>query len=62
MIGFILPNKKGTKDLKEYAVTVDEIENLTGIDFFNKMISKSKEEKLENNCTTNLWNFTIQKY
>lgn len=33
-IGFLFPNEAGSKPLMTYAKTVDEIEQLTGIDFF----------------------------
>ncbi len=33
-IGFIYPNKRGHKDMNEYLRPVDEIERITGIDFF----------------------------
>lgn len=36
-IGYVFRHKKQNKPLKEYAVTVDEVERLTGIDFFSKM-------------------------
>ena len=37
-IGFLFPNEKlSTKDLPEYATTVDEIETVTGINFFPNM-------------------------
>ncbi|MEM1360084.1 MAG: DNA/RNA non-specific endonuclease, partial [Bacteroidota bacterium] len=34
-IGFIMPNQKIEYPLAHYAVTVDEVESLTGLDFFN---------------------------
>ncbi len=33
-IGFIMENKAGHKPLESYAVTVDEVESITGLDFF----------------------------
>lgn len=34
MIGFIIPNRKCPRDFYLYAVTVDEVERITGLDFF----------------------------
>lgn len=34
-IGFLMPNQKIDYPLAHYAVTVDEVESLTGLDFFN---------------------------
>lgn len=36
-IGFIVPNKGSNLPLQEYAVSIDEVELLTGIDFFSSL-------------------------
>lgn len=36
-IGFIMPNKAITQPLKTFATSVDKVEELTGLDFFNKL-------------------------
>ncbi|CAN5664421.1 hypothetical protein BH09BAC4_BH09BAC4_21850 [soil metagenome] len=46
MIGFLLDNKGSTSSLKQFVVPVDQIEQLTGIDFFPK-IPDDLERKLE---------------
>lgn len=56
MIGFILPNKKGEKQLEEYTVTVDYVESVTGIDFFAGLPDVIENE-LEANSDDNLWEF-----
>ncbi len=53
-IGFILPNKKGTYPLSQYAVTVDEVERITDIDFFY-ILSDDVEEMLESELDLSLW-------
>ena len=45
MIAYLMPNKK-IESFKNYQVTVDLIENLTGIDFYPQL-EDEKEEKLE---------------
>ena len=48
-IAFILPNKGGYYNLKDYAVTIDEAEEITGLDFFPELpdeIETSTEAKL----------------
>lgn len=46
-IAFVLPNKKQSDaDLKEFVVTIDEIEAQTGIDFFSDF-PRRKEKKIE---------------
>ena len=34
-IGFLLPNKKINQSLMDYVFTVDDIERITGINFFH---------------------------
>ncbi len=53
-IGFILPNTKGSYPLSQYAVTVDEVEKITDIDFFY-ILSDDIEEMLESELDLSLW-------
>ncbi len=34
MIAFVLPNEKSNKKFTDHIVSVDSVENFTGIDFF----------------------------
>ena len=43
MMAFIFPNEKCEGTLGDYAVTVDEVESRTGLDFFSLL-----EDKVEN--------------
>ncbi len=54
-IGFIYPNRGGHKEMKEYVRPVDEIERITGIDFFPKL-EDTLEEKLESATKDNMVN------
>ncbi len=54
-IGFIYPNRGGHKEMKEYVKSVDEIERITGIDFFPKL-EDTLEEKLESVTKDNMVN------
>ncbi len=48
MSAFLMPNSEVKKsEFKNYIKSVNEIEILTGIDFFN-ILDDKKEEKLEN--------------
>lgn len=49
MIAFLVPNEKSSKPIFDYVVAVDQIESITGIDFFPKL-----EDKLENNLEKNV--------
>ena len=55
-IGFILQNQKLTFPLQSYAVTIDEVELLTGIDFFHS-IQNNIEEQIESNLDLEKWIF-----
>ncbi|MCY1151199.1 MAG: DNA/RNA non-specific endonuclease [Sphaerochaetaceae bacterium] len=56
-IGFILPNKKAEKNLEEYATSVDEVEEITNIDFFVNL-PDDIEEQLESKYDVRQWEFT----
>ncbi len=53
-IGFIIPNRRGTKSLESYAVSVDTVEYYTGLDFF-PFLNDSVEEKLEGSADYSVW-------
>lgn len=44
--GFIFENKAGKKSLSHYACTINEVEEITGIDFFYHLADK-EEERIE---------------
>ena len=44
-IGFLMPNEKTTYPLISFAKTIDEIEEVTGLDFFNKIEDEAEIEK-----------------
>jgi endonuclease G len=46
MIGFLLNNEPSDSPLRQYVVPVDQIEQLTGIDFFPKL-PDNLEQQLE---------------
>ena len=45
-LGFLFENKAGERPLKEYLVSVDEIERITGMDFFS-VLPDNLENRLE---------------
>ena len=56
VIGFIMPNQKILKELRSFVVSIDEIEDATGIDFFSEM-EDYKENELESNIDLLNWDF-----
>lgn len=53
-IGFVLPNEGSKQSVFDYAVTVDSVEHLTGIDFF-PALPDSIENYLESHINVKLW-------
>ena len=59
-IGFILRNEGSKAVLYHYAVSIDSVENFTGIDFFPGLSDKT-EQKVEQTLCTSCWNWSPQK-
>lgn len=53
-IGFLLKNEKSSEPLEVFAVSIDKIEELSGLDFFPTM-PDDLENKLEQGVAKNLW-------
>ncbi|MBM1104682.1 DNA/RNA non-specific endonuclease [Aurantibacter crassamenti] len=56
VIAFLMPGKESSKPLQNFAVPVDQIEKMTGIDFFEKL-PNDIEIKLESKVDTSDWKF-----
>ena len=56
MIAFLMPHENSEKPLYEFVVSVDEIEALTGIDFFPEL-DDAIENKLEASSSYKGWSF-----
>ena len=56
MIGFLVPAVSSKKPLYDFVVSVDKIEQMTGIDFFPKLNDKV-ENQLEKNSDYKSWSF-----
>ena len=53
MIGFIVPNQTSKRRIASFAVSVDEVERITGYDFFSQL-----DDELENSLEANIDIFT----
>lgn len=56
MIAFLMPHKKSNDPLSEFVVSVDDVEKLTGIDFFPELDDKI-ENHLEASDSYKDWSF-----
>lgn len=61
-IAFIIPNEISFDPLPKYVVSIDEAEQLTGINFFNELMPAELEEQLERSSNPDLWPFSKKKY
>ena len=55
-IGFILPNTASKEQLQYYAVSIDSIEKLTGIDFF-PLLQDGQEDLIEKTLCVKCWSW-----
>lgn len=53
-IAFLMPNGVCDKDLRHYSTSIDEIEQLTGLNFFPKL-GEAQEAKIEADYATDSW-------
>ncbi|HEU4496681.1 MAG TPA: DNA/RNA non-specific endonuclease [Flavobacterium sp.] len=62
MIAFLMPAEMSDRPLYEYAVAVDEVETITGIDFF-PALPDAVENELEKSSNYKSWSFgkSVQK-
>lgn len=56
VLAFLMPNKPSNKNIDDFIVSVDAIEDLTGIDFFHEL-SAHEEAKLEGKINRSNWKF-----
>jgi len=55
-IGFVLENEKSDKSIESCAVSVDEVERITGIDFY-PLLPDDQEEEIESSLDLSKWSF-----
>ena len=60
-IGLILPNESSSRPIQSYAVTIDQVEAVTGIDFFIDL-PDNIEEQIESNLDLSKWSFSASHY
>ena len=59
-IGFLMPNSASKQSLQSFAVTVDNVERVTGIDFFHSL-PDGIENSVEGNLDVSKWSFSKSK-
>lgn len=61
-IAFLIPNEISDQPLATYAVAVDSVEALTGLNFFDELIDDRTEEKVERVFEISHWPFHPQRF
>lgn len=61
-IAFLMPNEKSIQPIKDYIVSIDKIEELTGINFFADFLPSELEVQLEQIGNANDWEFDTSKF
>lgn len=56
MIAFIVPNEGSSAPLQNFTVTVDMVEEMTGLDFFSE-VPQPLQENLESSIDINAWDW-----
>lgn len=61
-IAFLMPNEKSERKIEDYIVSIDEIEEMTGIDFFAGFMEEDLENEIEKKGNPKLWSFDAKKF
>ena len=61
-IGFLIPNEVSNKPLAEYVVSINKIEEVTGIDFFHQFLEDDLEEELESMANISRWRISDKRH
>ncbi len=60
-IAFVMPNQLSARPLMDYAFTIDQVEKLTGLDFFPQLL-KGLDEELEGSLDKGAWPVNAKRY
>lgn len=62
-IAFLMPNEVSDKPITDFAVSIDQVEEITGIDFFPEIITtNAAEERLERRFNPALWEVNEKRF
>lgn len=61
-IAFVVPNEISYEPLHTFALSIDEVEYLTGLDLFPELLTEKLEMKVEAEVNIDLWPFSKEKY
>ncbi len=61
-IGFVLPNEVSNRPLQDFAMSIDDVEKRTGIDFFPNLSGNGNIDDIEKNYDIHKWKFSKKRY
>lgn len=61
-IAFVIPNEVSYEPLYAYTTSIDEVEALTGLDFFPDLFNQEEENRIEGTFNKDLWTFNKKKF
>lgn len=61
-IGFVLPNEVSFDPLYKFAVSIDRVEEISGLDFYPDLLGDEAEESIEGDFNIDLWPFSKKKF
>ncbi|MCB0586576.1 MAG: DNA/RNA non-specific endonuclease [Phaeodactylibacter sp.] len=61
-IGFVIPNEVSFEPLYRFARPIDEVEKLSGLDFFGELLPADIEKEVESEFNIDLWEFSKAKF
>ncbi len=61
-IGFVMPNEVSDKPLQDFAMSIDDVEKITGINFFENLTGNGDIEAIEKKYNINQWKFSKKRY
>ncbi len=59
---FVIPNAVSDRPLQDYQLSIDSVESLTGLDFFDELLTDSLEEAVESDFSTSSWQGSERAY
>jgi endonuclease G len=61
-IGYVIPHDKSEAPLEDYAMSIDQVEAITGIDFYADLLAPEEEKKVESTLDLDQWPVSKKRY
>lgn len=61
-IGFVIPNEVSFDPLYKFAVSIDRVEEISGLDFYPDLLEEEAEALIEGDFNIDLWPFSKKKF